>query len=97
MAPRASDVLAAGTGLCYAKSHPAMALLRSDVPLVLCYQLLRDEDQLVLHGLVAAHLDGAWRRLDVRSNLPGGRPVSRRSDEFTGGSASFGPDLSVVA
>lgn len=46
-------------------------LRRSEVPAGLCHQLLRDEDQLALHGLVAAHVDGAGRRLDVRGNRPG--------------------------
>lgn len=68
----ASDVLRYRTGLCYAKSHLAVALLRlSGIPAGLCYQLLRDGDRLALHGLVAVHLKGAWRRLDVRGNKPG--------------------------
>lgn len=68
----ASDVLRHRTGLCYAKSHLAAALLRlSGIPTGLCYQLLRDGDRLVLHGLVAVHLAGGWHRLDVRGNKPG--------------------------
>lgn len=68
----AGDVLRYRTGLCYAKSHLTAALLRlSGIPTGLCYQLLRDGDRLVLHGLVAVHLAGRWHRLDVRGNKPG--------------------------
>lgn len=64
---RASEVLSARTGLCYAKSHLATALLRrSGIPTGLCFQRVRDTDRLVLHGLVAVHLGGDWHRLDVR-------------------------------
>jgi transglutaminase-like putative cysteine protease len=69
---RASDVLIRRTGLCYAKSHLAAAMLRlSGIPTGLCYQLVRDEHRLVLHGLVAVHLRGGWHRLDVRGNKLG--------------------------
>ncbi|MGC3992703.1 MAG: transglutaminase family protein [Propionicimonas sp.] len=69
---RASEVLSAATGLCYAKSHLAAALLRlSGIPTGLCFQLLQNNDRLVLHGLIAVHLDGAWHRLDVRGDRPG--------------------------
>jgi transglutaminase-like putative cysteine protease len=68
----AGSVLVHGTGLCYAKSHLATALMRlSGIPTGLCYQRLRDDDRLVLHGLIAVHLNGAWHRLDVRGNKPG--------------------------
>ncbi|WP_211223124.1 transglutaminase-like domain-containing protein [Propionicicella superfundia] len=68
----ASEVLRHRTGLCYAKSHLAAALYRlSGIPTGLCYQLVRSESRLVLHGLVAVHLDGGWHRLDVRGNKPG--------------------------
>lgn len=68
----ASDVLAHGTGLCFAKSHLAAALMRlSGIPTGLCYQRLRDGYSLMLHGLIAVHLNGAWHRLDVRGNKPG--------------------------
>lgn len=68
----ASEVLRHRTGLCYAKSHLFVALLRlSGIPAGLCYQVLREGDRLVLHGLVAAHLQGSWHRLDVRGNKPG--------------------------
>ncbi|MER7701170.1 MULTISPECIES: transglutaminase family protein [unclassified Streptomyces] len=73
---RASDVLAARTGICHAKSIALAALLRArGVPAGLCYQRLADEDGAgpVVHGLVALRLPGAgrWARLDPRGNKPG--------------------------
>lgn len=69
----ASQVLAAGVGLCYAKSNLLAAILRSQgIPTGLCYQRLGDpEDGHVVHGLVAVHLDGAWHRQDPRGNKDG--------------------------
>lgn len=65
----ATGVLAAGTGLCFAKSHLLAALLRGQgIPTGLCYQRLADGDGFVLHGLVAVHLAGGWHRLDARGN-----------------------------
>ncbi|MCB0913775.1 MAG: transglutaminase family protein [Propionibacteriaceae bacterium] len=67
----ATEVLEAGTGLCFAKSHLLASVLRSQgVPTGLCYQRLADGDSFVLHGLVAVHLDGGWHRLDARGNNP---------------------------
>lgn len=70
---RASDVLALGTGICYAKSHALAALLRAeDIPAALCYQRLADgEGGHVVHGLVAVRFRGAWHRQDPRGNKPG--------------------------
>ncbi|SEL98837.1 transglutaminase-like domain-containing protein [Streptacidiphilus jiangxiensis] len=70
---RASEVLAARNGICHAKSHLLAALLRAQgVPTGLCYQRLEDgEGGFVLHGLIAAHLDGRWSRLDARGNCEG--------------------------
>ncbi|MCL2533437.1 MAG: transglutaminase family protein [Nocardiaceae bacterium] len=68
----ASEVLEWRVGLCYAKSHLLATLLRSEgIPTGLCYQRLTDGDGYVLHGLVAVHLDGAWRRQDPRGNKDG--------------------------
>lgn len=55
----ASEVLHAGVGLCYAKSHLLAAILRSQgVPTGLCYQRLGDPGTgYAVHGLVAVHLD----------------------------------------
>jgi hypothetical protein len=62
---RASDVLTAKTGLCYAKSHAYVALLRAaGIQAGLCYQ---DVDG-TLHGLTAALIDDRWVRLDPRGN-----------------------------
>ena len=70
---RASEVLASGTGFCYAKSHLLAALLRAnDIPAALCYQRLRGEGRFTLHGLNAVHLgDAGWYRIDPRGNKPG--------------------------
>ncbi|MEY2225682.1 transglutaminase family protein [Streptomyces sp. BF23-19] len=73
---RASDVLATRNGICYAKAHALVALLRAQgIPGALCYQRLADDDGTnpVVHGLVALRLPGStrWSRLDPRGNKPG--------------------------
>ncbi|MFI0354131.1 transglutaminase family protein [Actinomadura sp. 9N407] len=73
---RASDVLRERTGLCYAKSHAFVALLRAGgIQAGFCYQrlLLGDDpaDGFVLHGFAAALIDDRWVRLDPRGNKPG--------------------------
>ncbi|WP_305063723.1 transglutaminase-like domain-containing protein [Methanococcoides sp.] len=70
---KASEVLEAGTGYCYAKSHLLAALLRANgIPAGLCYQRLsRDEngEPFCLHGLNAVYLpDIGWYRIDARGN-----------------------------
>ncbi|MGF1536669.1 MAG: transglutaminase family protein, partial [Elainellaceae cyanobacterium] len=71
---RASDVLAHGTGYCYAKSHLLAALLRANgIPAGLCYQRLSVNDQgapYCLHGLNAVQIPGGWYRIDARGNRP---------------------------
>jgi transglutaminase-like putative cysteine protease len=72
----ASEVLTAGTGYCYAKSHLLAALLRANgIPAGLCYQRLSIDDAgppYSLHGLNAVHLpEFGWYRLDSRGNKPG--------------------------
>jgi transglutaminase-like putative cysteine protease len=70
---RASDVLHARTGFCYAKSHLLAALLRAnEFPTGLCYQRFREDDgTYFLHGLNAIHLpDFGWYRIDARGNKP---------------------------
>ncbi|WP_051461352.1 transglutaminase-like domain-containing protein [Tomitella biformata] len=68
----AREVLDAGVGLCYAKSHLLAALLRAGgVPTALCYQWLGEGDDFMLHGLVAVRLEGGWHRQDARGNKPG--------------------------
>lgn len=73
---RASDVLAHGTGYCYAKSHLLAALLRANgIPAGLCYQRLSVGDSgapYCLHGLNAVFLrEFGWYRCDARGNKPG--------------------------
>ncbi|EPJ43329.1 MAG: putative lipoprotein [Osedax symbiont Rs2] len=73
---KASDVLAQGTGYCYAKSHLLAALLRANaIPAGLCYQRLIISDQnpsFCLHGLNAIYLeDYGWYRVDARGNKQG--------------------------
>lgn len=69
----ASEVVSEGVGLCFAKSHLLVALIRAQgIPAGLCYQRLTDDGtSFMLHGLVAVHLEGAWHRLDPRGNKDG--------------------------
>ncbi len=69
----ASEVLEAGTGYCFAKSHLLAALLRANsIPAGLCYQRLSLNDDgapYTLHGLNAVYLpDFGWYRIDARGN-----------------------------
>jgi len=73
---RASDVLAARTGYCYAKSHLLAALLRANrIPTGFCYQRLAFDDDgppYCLHGLNAIFLpEFGWYRVDARGNKQG--------------------------
>ena len=73
----ASEVLRAGSGICYAKSHLLAALLRANsIPTGFCYQRLsRDIDggmSFCLHGLNAVYLEEyGWYRIDPRGNKEG--------------------------
>ena len=74
----ASEVLAYGVGLCYAKSHLLAALLRAQgIPTGFCYQHLTlgetPEQGYALHGLNAVYFaaEDRWIRLDARGNKPG--------------------------
>ncbi len=72
----ASEVVAAGTGYCFAKSHLLVALVRANnIPAGFCYQRLsRDYNgqPFVLHGLVAVHIPRyGWYRIDPRGNRTG--------------------------
>lgn len=74
---RASEALRHRTGICYAKAHLLVALLRSvGIPAGLCYQVLcydASSERLVVHGLNGIYLGslGRWLRVDARGNKPG--------------------------
>jgi len=72
----ASEVLRAGSGICYAKSHLLAALLRANsIPAGFCYQRLSRDDgrmSFCLHGLNAVYLEEyGWYRIDARGNREG--------------------------
>jgi transglutaminase-like putative cysteine protease len=72
----ASEVLAARTGFCYAKSHLLAALLRANgIPAGFCYQRLSIDGRgapFSLHGLNAVLLpEVGWYRIDARGNRAG--------------------------
>ena len=72
----ASEVLSAGTGYCYAKSHLLAALLRANgIPTGFCYQRLSIDDKgapFSLHGFSAMYLpEIGWYRVDSRGNKAG--------------------------
>ena len=72
----ASQVLAVGTGICYAKAHLLAALCRaSGIPAGFCYQVYYEEchvseSKIALHGLNAVYLESfdKWIRVDPRGN-----------------------------
>lgn len=74
----ASQVLKAGHGICFAKSHLLAALLRcKSVPTGFCYQKLILDDEtapvLIYHGLNGVYIKEykKWIRLDARGNKTG--------------------------
>ena len=74
----ASEVLAAGHGICFAKSHLLAAILRGkSVPTGFCYQKLILDDEtapvLIYHGLNGVFVSEyeKWIRLDARGNKSG--------------------------
>ncbi|MBD5436440.1 MAG: transglutaminase domain-containing protein [Treponema sp.] len=74
----ASEVLKAGHGICFAKSHLLAALLRAkSIPAGFCYQKLILDDEtapiLIYHGLNGAYIKDLkkWIRLDARGNKAG--------------------------
>mgnify|MGYP003636120709 CR=1 FL=1 len=87
-----SEVLAAGTGICFAKSHLVASMMRHvGIPCGFCYQvfensLASDSESLALHGLNAIYLTttSSWHRIDPRGN---------RADI----AASFSTDAEVLA
>jgi transglutaminase-like putative cysteine protease len=75
---KASEVLKAGEGICYAKSHLLAALLRYlKIPTGFCYQKLildyETKPYLILHGLNAIYIEELerWIRVDARGNKKG--------------------------
>ena len=74
----ASEVLEAGHGICFAKSHLLAALLRcKGIPAGFCYQKLILDDEtapvLIYHGLNGVYIKeySKWIRLDARGNKEG--------------------------
>lgn len=74
----ASEVLNAGHGICFAKSHLLAAVLRcKSVPAGFCYQKLILDDEtapvLIYHGLNGVYIKELqkWIRLDARGNKNG--------------------------
>ena len=74
----ASEVLKAGHGICFAKSHLLAALLRyKSIPAGFCYQKLILDDKaapvLIYHGLNGVYVKEyrKWIRLDARGNKEG--------------------------
>lgn len=74
----ASEVLNAGHGICFSKSHLLAALLRCrQIPCGFCYQkLILDDDTapyLIYHGFNGVYLEelNKWIRLDARGNKKG--------------------------
>jgi transglutaminase-like putative cysteine protease len=74
----ASEVLRAGEGICYAKSHLLAALLRGmGIPAGICYQKLTrgatPATGYCIHGLNTIYLasQDRWIRVDARGNKPG--------------------------
>jgi len=74
---RASEVLAAKTGIGFAKSHLLAALLRSlGIPTGFCYQVVRrapEASEMLLYGYSGVYLASRerWLQLDARGNKPG--------------------------
>ena len=74
----ASEVLEAGHGICFAKSHLLAALLRyKSIPTGFCYQKLILDDEtapvLIYHGFNGVYVKECkkWIRLDARGNKEG--------------------------
>lgn len=75
---KATDVLKAREGICFAKAHLLAALLRcKGIPAGFCYQkLILNNDNapyIILHGLNAVYIENLhkWIRLDARGNKLG--------------------------
>lgn len=72
----ATEVFAAGTGICFPKSHLVASMMRLEgIPCGFCYQVFEnptseDPNSLALHGLNAIYLESTsrWHRIDPRGN-----------------------------
>ena len=67
----ATEVLTKGTGVCFAKSHLLAGMLRAQgIPTGFCYQTLRINQEMALHGLNGVYLQqiNKWIRVDARGN-----------------------------
>lgn len=70
------EVFAAGTGICFPKSHLLASMMRHvGIPCGFCYQVFENplsqvKESLALHGLNAIKIQetGAWHRIDPRGN-----------------------------
>lgn len=82
---RASEVLETRVGLCYAKSHLLVALLRAGgVPAGFSYQRLALDEpgKFCLHGIVSVDLPGGgWYRVDPRGGKKGAHARFSPPDE----------------
>ena len=92
----ASEVLKAGHGICFAKSHLLAAILRSkSVPAGFCYQKLILDDEtapvLIYHGLNGVYLReyGKWIRLDQNFIIESNAATSCQDDIRRGGFAIY--------
>ncbi|MFO0689859.1 MAG: transglutaminase-like domain-containing protein [Myxococcota bacterium] len=98
IACRASEVLALGHGLCFAKSHLLVALLRfAGHPAGFCYARLVDDERpgrFVLHGFVAClePTRGAWVLLDPRGNRGGAGAIASECRFDPPYSLAYAPD-----
>ncbi len=64
----AGEVLTQRVGLCFAKTHLLVAIMRAaGIPAGFCYQRLRNNGSFALHGLMAVYLKDSWHRQDPRS------------------------------
>ena len=91
----ASEVLKAGHGICFAKSHLLAALLRcKSIPTGFCYQKLILDDEtapvLIYHGLNGVYIKecNKWIRLDTRGNKEGVNAQFSTDEEQLAGDAA---------
>lgn len=72
----ATEALAAGTGICFPKSHLVASMMRlKGIPCGFCYQVFENPsaetaNTMALHGLNAVYMESTsrWHRIDPRGN-----------------------------